>query len=146
MKTFGLITACVLGVMIILGATGLLNSAYRYVTAEWFGIVDAEVQIESGANRRFQYDKFFNLCSEVQAVEDKIDAQNELLDRDLSDVQKNMIITNLSGLQSARADAIRQYNADARKDYTSARFLDNDLPVQLPTAAYNGDNKTKCHN
>jgi hypothetical protein len=135
------------GVLAVVAVISLATGTFQYLTAPFFGAVDAERKIESGGNRIYTYDHFFNLCSSVQSVEDKIDSQYRMLDRVNDEDRKDMIFTNITGLESRRSSLIREYNADARKAYTDARFLSDELPRKLPTDAYEqGDPKTSCEN
>ncbi|OCP21988.1 MULTISPECIES: hypothetical protein [unclassified Ensifer] len=119
-----------------LATLSLATGAFQYVTAPFFGRVQAERQIESGASRTALYNEFFDLCAGVQAIEGQIDAQ--------TGVQSANTQINLAGLQSRRSQVIAQYNANASKSYTSARFHDAKLPYQLVAGTYTGQNKTAC--
>jgi hypothetical protein len=96
--------------------------------------------IGDGNYRIAQYDSFFDQCASVQSIEDKIrNAQDEL--KTTTDPQrKNQVLINVGALKNNRAEAIRQYNADARKADTKGHFRASDLPFQLdPT-----DTETTC--
>jgi hypothetical protein len=120
----------------LLAALSLASGAFTYITAPFFGRVEAERQIESGASRTALYNEFFDLCAGVQAIEGQIDAQ--------IDVKNPNAPINIAGLQSRRSQVIAQYNANATKSYTAARFLDAKLPYQLVAGTYTGANKTVC--
>lgn len=124
-------------------ALGLL---LRFKLAEPVGIVDAEVQIQSGASRIVNYNHFFDLCAAVQTNEAALDAQFDALDAAESASERSRIRTNISGLKAARYGNITQYNVDASKDYTIGQFRDADLPYQLPATRYDskGENPTSC--
>lgn len=132
LKTIGYGLAGLAGI----AAVSLASGAFHYVTAPFFGRVEAERQIESGASRTALYNQFFDLCAGVQALEGQIDAQ--------ADNTGPNAQANVSGLKARRAQVIAQYNADAKKDYTSARFLDAKLPYQLASGPYDGTTKTVC--
>ena len=125
--------------LLITGISGGLT----YLLAPFRGAVNAEVQIESGANRRYTYDHFHNLCASIKAVEFKIDEQKSLLAQELTDDMKRMVLTNVAGLASQRASKIAEYNADSNKAYTSGRFKDSNLPRNIMLDTYNGS-KTNC--
>lgn len=143
-KLYGIIALILFGLIVLAAGTGVLSGAISYVLAPFRGAVDAQIQIESGANRRYTYDHFHNMCAAIKAIEIKIDTQNALLNQNTSEDQRNMILTNIAGLQAQRANKITEYNADSDKAYTAARFKDDRLPRSLPLAAYDGNNKTSC--
>lgn len=126
-----------------LAALALAGGVWTYVTAPFFGRVQAERQLESGPSRIGFYNRFHNLCAGVQAIEGQIQAQEVLL-AGLTKGTSQYVKTqqNIAGLNGRRQQVIAQYNADASKDYTAARFHDADLPFTLsPTAA-----STTCAN
>lgn len=145
-KIFGVVALILLGMIVLGTVTGVLSGAINYVLAPFRGAVEAEIQIESGANRRYTYDHFHNMCAAIKAIEVNIDSQQNLMSNSstMSDEQKNMILTNIAGLQAQRANKISEYNADSDKAYTSARFKDDRLPRNLPLSTYTGANKTLC--
>lgn len=132
LKAIGYTVAGLAGI----AALSLASGAFSYITAPFFGRVEAERQIESGASRTTLYNQFFDLCAGVQAIEGQIDAQIS--------VQNERTPQNLAGLQGRRSQVIAEYNANASKSYTAARFLDSKLPYQLATGIYTGANKTVC--
>lgn len=90
------------------------------------------------------YNHFYDLCASVQTMESSLDAQYTELKTATGD-DRSRIEANIAGLQSARADAINQYNADARKSYTLGQFRDSGLPFQLTLTQYNTkEEKTTC--
>lgn len=142
-KTIAISAGLFILALIFFSMTSVGVNLWRYHMAPFFGMVDAEVQIESGANRRYTYDHFFNLCAAVRSTEAKIDEQRTLL-ASAPEANQAMIYTNIAGLTSARANYIEEYNADANKAYTSARFLSDQLPRQLDHSSYTGI-KTNCN-
>lgn len=108
---------------------------WRSLTAETAGRVGARVQILSADSRIQAYDLFFNECASVQGLEGQLDAQyNERAAASGSDLRR--VNANIAGITGARAQAIAQYNADARKGYTIGQFRASDLPYQLDPAPY----------
>ncbi|WP_276122629.1 hypothetical protein [Pararhizobium qamdonense] len=126
-----------------LGALSLASGAFSYVTAPFFGRVQAERQLESGASRVALYNQFFDLCAGVQALEGQMDVQTALYESQAGE-DRNRTAVNIAGLNARRFQIITQYNADAAKSYTAARFLDAKLPYQLSLATYSGQTKTVC--
>lgn len=139
----GLGMAVLIGVSVLSIALFAAGLAFRYFTADVRGRVDAQEQILSGPNRIAQYDHFFNLCASVQSLEAQLDALNVELPRAPTVRDESRILASITGVTAARARAINQYNADALKSYTSARFRDSDLPFQIPTGPYEGT-PTSC--
>jgi len=117
-------------------ALSVATGGWQYLTASFFGKVEAERAIESGPSRTAIYDRFFDLCAGIQAVEGQIDAQSAL--------GTDRARQNVAGLNARRAQLIARYNADATKDYTAARFRDADLPYRISPAAYDGSRQTVC--
>lgn len=104
----------------------------RYYLAPVFGIVDAEVKIESGDNRRYTYDHFYNLCAAAQSVDATLRGQIQLLESlDPNSDQHMRTLQTIAGLNARRYKLIAQYNGDSAKGYTDARFKDRALPRTL---------------
>lgn len=116
----------------------------RYWLAGPAGAVDAVEQIQSGANRISAYNHFFDLCAGVRADEIALEAQSMLRDVTTDPFQLTRVNTNMTGLQGHRAGLIEEYNANARKDYTSGQFRDSDLPYRLPTGMWEKGVSTSC--
>ena len=100
---------------------------WRYNTANIAGKVDAEVQIESGASRINGYEHFFNLCAAIQGYEAAL-ASQEAIAKDATGDEAVHTRANIAGITAQRGRAIAQYNVDAAKAYTTARFFDDKLP------------------
>ena len=105
----------------------------RGASAPFFGSMDAEVQIESANSRIARYEHFFDLCSSVEGYEAQLVVLQEQLENTDSEDRKeiNRLTSTIAGLEGQRARAISQYNADAMKEYTDARFRASSLPYQL---------------
>jgi len=114
-------------VLIVLSA-GLL--AWRYLTAEVSGRVNAEVQLESAPSRIANYESYFDQCAAIQGYEAALAAQRSSL-AGLSGDDASRVKTVIAGISAQRSRAIAQYNVDVRKDYTKARFLDSGLPKAI---------------
>lgn len=109
----------------------LFNYAWRYYMAPVAGRANAEWKIESANSRIDGYERFFDQCSAIQGYEGSIAVQEQALKAVTSPEDKSRITTVLAGLRAQRIRAIAQYNADARKAYTIARFKDSGLPNQI---------------
>ena len=119
--------------------------AFRYHTAEIAGVTDAKVQQQSGGNRVFQYERFYNICARVQSAEAVIDSQKALA-ANMKDGDERLgnIMVTIGGAEAGRAKAITEYNAASAQVQTAGQFKANNLPHRLSLAAYNGTNKTHC--
>ena len=124
--------------MLALAAMSLAGWAWMYSTAEIRGKAGAEVKIESADSRIANYDHFFDLCAAVQGYEQAAAGQRAQI---AAGVEVNRAYTNLTGIQAQRSRAIAQYNADANKSYTKARFLGDTLPRRLDVNLEN----TQCN-
>ena len=126
-----------------LGSTAL-GYGWAWFAAPWQGRLEARQQIESGPSRIVNTNYFFNQCAAVRSAEDRIDTLRDELTaaKDSSDIHR--IQTNLSAARIGRAEAIRDYNAKAANDYTSAQFQSAKLPYQLPSGEYRPGVKTLC--
>lgn len=101
-------------------------------TANFRGEVGVAEQTKANANFRIQaYDNFFNLCSAVQADEDRLEAQSSLLDQTTDQAERQRIARTMAAIQGSRGQKIRRYNANARKEWTVGQFRANDLPFAL---------------
>jgi hypothetical protein len=141
---FANLTAWIVAGLVLAGIITGGIWAFVYYTADTRGKVQAQQQIKSGANRIQPYDHFFNLCAAVQTDEARLEAQYQVLAAGPSQDERERILTNIAGIASDRADAINQYNADARKDYTIGQFRSSALPYQLPTGTYTKGVNTTC--
>jgi hypothetical protein len=100
-------------------------------------------QVNTAEFARTSYEHFYDACASVQSLDQKLDEQYNELKTATGD-DKTRIETNVGGLVGARADAVTQYNADARKDWTLAVFKASDLPYQLPIRHKKGE-ITSCN-
>lgn len=120
--------------LLAVGVVSAIAWGWRYYTAEVRGVANAEVSIESANSRIANYDHFFDLCASVQGYEGAIGVQKALLPN-LTGKDKERTGVVIASMEAQRARAIAQYNADARKSYTKARFLASELPHQLNLSA-----------
>lgn len=105
----------------------------RWVTAPAKGALDAREQIQSGDFRIQAYNHFFDACASIQTSEAAIDSTKIQIKDNTDPTDLNRLQTNLNGQTVARADAVNQYNADARKGYTQGQFRSASLPYQIST-------------
>lgn len=117
----------------------LITFGIRWVTATPKGKLSAREQIQSGSYRIAAYDHFFNACASIQGLEGQLAAQQQAAQTATGD-DLSRINANIAGLRGARAQAIAEYNADARKSYTLGQFRASDLPYQIP----DDEGKTRC--
>lgn len=122
----------VVAVMATLGALAVASGAWRYVTAEFFGKVDQQVQLESAENRTIQYERFFSLCSTAKSYQQSIAIQQERLDNVVDSTVRDRIYTNVAGLQSQLAKTVNEYNVMSNT-HTRGRFKSANLPYTLNT-------------
>lgn len=126
MKTVALVIGAFIAIVGISVGLMYLFGFISMGTAEFRGNVGVVEDTRANSAFRIQaYERFFNLCAEVQSLESRI----ALLDNGvpLSDKESK----ERRGLQGIRASRIAQYNNDARKDYTVGQFRDSGLPYQL---------------
>lgn len=121
------------------------NWAWRYFTADTRGAVDAEEQLESAPSRIQKYNHFHDLCASIKRKEAQLANQLNALDNATSNQERARIRQNIAAIRSQRMGDIAQYNADAHKDYTRARFHDSDLPYTIPEERFDGNNRTQCY-
>lgn len=115
---------------------------YRAQTAAFHGKAAAEVQIESAPSRIANYNSFYDQCAAIQGYEGAIKVQEANITLGMPNDDRSRILTVITGIKAQRSRAIAQYNADARKQYTAARFKASDLPFQLDDSG----SKTSCQN
>jgi hypothetical protein len=147
-KVVGATILAILFVAAVSVGIATLAGAIQWGTADIRGKLNAREQIHANGSYRIDaYEHFFNLCASVQTNEQNLDAQYDELNaaQDVGDKENvERIQANISGLRSAIADAVNQYNADANKSYTVGQFRSSSLPYQLSTDAYRKGVHTKC--
>lgn len=114
---------------------------FQRSTADFRGQTDAIERVQADGDFRIQaYDRFFELCSAVQADEGRIaNMESELAQEDLSDKRRGELRIALTAVRNARAEKIATYNADARREFTVGQFRSNDLPFEIDP-----EEKTTC--
>lgn len=137
------IAAWVVGVLVLVALVVGVGWAWTYLTASTSGKVSAQKQIQSGSSRIAAYNHFFDLCASVQTLEGQLAAQTAALPT-ATGADYGRVQANIVGIEGARAGAIAQYNADARKGYTIGQFRSSQLPYQLATAPYTKGAATSC--
>lgn len=145
MRDVGKGTLAMVGIVLAVLLLWVGVYAFRWVTAEPRGKLQAREAIQSGDFRIAAYNHFYDLCASVQAVEATLDASMTELETAPAD-DKQRIRTNITGLIGQRARSIAEYNVDARKSYTAGQFRATDLPYQLDSAAFQKGTRTLCEN
>lgn len=120
------------GVAVVLLIVALMAVVFgiKWATADVRGAGDARERVHAdGGYRIAAYDKFYDDCAAIQALEDKLTtARDRPADETYSDAIKG---ANVAALANQRAELVRAYNADARKADTKANFIASDLPAQI---------------
>lgn len=138
----GLVALVLVGVVLLVLSTMWVFGFgfFSRATADFRGETEAIEQTRADGDFRISaYNRFFDLCSAVQADEDRIAAQRQELEL-ASESRAEQIRANITALQGSRAEKIRTYNADASKDFTVGQFRDSNLPYQLNI----NDESTTC--
>lgn len=120
----------------LLAGLALATGQWRLLTAAFFGAVDSEVRIESGANRINSYEAFFQACAAARQVEGTIDAQRGLLDATTDPDAAQRVRVTIAGLEARRMTHLENYNRMAAQETTTARFQADNLPARLTTDTY----------
>lgn len=121
-------------VLLFIGITLLFLSTIfvtRWVMAPATGSLEKREQVYSSHSQIVNYEHFFDLCSSIQAFEISLKAQQEQLEVTKDTQERQRILTNIAGLKAQRGSAIMQYNVDARKNETRAKFKDAGLPKRI---------------
>ncbi len=107
---------------------------FSYFSAETRGKVGMENHVASGTYQEYSYNHFFDACSAIQGYEASIAAQHKALTT-ADDSDKSRINTIIASVEAERGRAIAQYNVDANKMKTVARFKADGLPYHLDATA-----------
>ena len=104
----------------VFGVGGFLRS-----TADYRGETEKREQVEAqGEYRIAKYDKFHNLCNDIQAKNEDI----QLAEETLSGKQKEKVVYAHSQTKNSM---IAEYNSMANQDYTAGDFRSSELPYQI---------------
>jgi hypothetical protein len=139
------VKAALIVIASVLAVAAIMVGAYaiKWATADVRGNVAANEAIKADPQFRIEaYERFFNACASIQALEAQLVAQTAELEAKPTEKRRLQIATNITALTGARGEAVAQYNADARKSYTAGQFRSSDLPFQLPTLMPEGG--TQC--
>lgn len=121
--------AIVVGIIAVGVALYAVILGIKYIAAEPAGKVQMEQSVTSGNAQIYSYNHFFDTCAAVQGYEQTLKVQQAML-VDATD-DKARIRSNIAAISAARSSLIAQYNADASKVKTLARFKDDGLPNHL---------------
>lgn len=123
----------VLATLIALGSMAIFGwGFFQRTTADFRGETAQREQVHADPDYRIAaYEHFFDLCATVQSNEDTLANLNTELHAGPSADREEQLYATITAVRNARNEAIREYNADARKSETRAAFLDSDLPYQL---------------
>lgn len=132
----GALVAGLIGALLLVLALGLFGvygvGWFKRTTADYRGQTGVREKTLADPDYRIAaYEKFYDACASVQALEDQI--ANTRAEK------PPHWRVNVVALQNQRANLIRDYNADSRKAGTQAQFKASDLPYQL-----NVEEKTAC--
>lgn len=129
---FGSIIVTVLVTIVVLP---LLIWAGSVVLAPVFGKGDAYRKTEGADYRIANYEHFKDSCNEIVALDGKIALAEDALDREsdgeVDSPREQQLATNIQALQNTRLELVTQYNSDASKSKTKAKFKDAGLPDQI---------------
>jgi hypothetical protein len=131
MNTKKIVLFSILGLVVIIGIL-FFSFGVRWITAPIEGRVGAREKVESAEHRLYAYEHFYNMYADIKAYDAQIEAQKALLkDLEKGSEHYNKINQNIAGIISQRARVVQEYNADARKVKTRAKFKADDLPYQI---------------
>lgn len=103
--------------------------------APLFGAGEAYKQTEGSDYRIANYERFKNDCNAIVATEGKIATAQEAVDNEVKgevdSFREQQLSQNLQALENVRLEQISQYNADASKNETRAKFKDAGLPESI---------------
>lgn len=125
---------CLTGFALVATLVIYLTGGVKQITASFRGeTAEKERTVADGAFRVTSYEKFFDLCSAIQAKEARIRNTEAQLDR-MKDTLTPFDEERLNGAvlanQNQRAELITQYNALTSNKFRSA-YLDAGLPTDI---------------
>jgi len=129
-------------VLIVVACIGIFGFGwFQRSTADFRGQTAAIEKTKANADFRLRaYDQFYDLCSQVQSLEDRIVIFEGDVKMFEGTSKEAVALTNLHALQAQRSSLIREYNAKASRGFTDGQFRSNDLPYQLDIT----DKETIC--
>ena len=116
--------AIIVGLIYLSGGISMLTAPFRGEVAE------KEITEADGNYRISAYEEFYDNNARVEALNTQICTMKA--NTSLPDEQRE---TNVLALTNTRTDLVNEYNADARKTDTRAKFKASDLPYELPAEA-----------
>jgi len=133
------IVGIVVFAFVIIGALMIALWGFGVLTADIKGQGDVRIETKSAPFRMEAYNYFHDKYGAILALEKQIDesiAQLAVLEPGTKTYDR--VLTNVTALKSLRHQAIQEYNANARKDYTVGQFRDVNLPFQIEDTDYPG--------
>ena len=123
-----------------------ITTGFLYWTAGVRGEVEkTELTAGSGSFRIFSYNHFFDLCVNIQKNQANYDAQYDLLQtKEQGTSSYDRTAQNVAVLKAKIEEEKRRYNADSRKEETTALFKANDLPDEIPVEEHKRGDRTVC--
>lgn len=113
-------------VLVVCGGLGWAGWAIKVATSDVKGAGDAQVKINSGANRIQSQELFEELYTKIQEYDKNLDIAAVTLKKTPNSFNQ----TNYDGLKMACNEAVTQYNAEARK-ISRGKWLSADLPYEI---------------
>lgn len=113
--------ALVIGLIYLTGGIQQLTAPFRGETQE------KEITEADGRYRIDAYEKFYDLNAQVESKDTEICTMEAN-----TSLPKDQRETNVLALTNKRTELVNEYNADARKEDTRAKFKASDLPYELP--------------
>lgn len=108
---------------------------FMVATASIRGAGNAHRQTETADYRIANYERFKNDCNAIVATEGKIALAQQAVDNEVKGAvdsfREQQLTQNLQALQNVRLEQVTEYNADASKTDTRAKFLDSALPYYI---------------
>lgn len=117
----------------IMAAFGI--GLYSKATAEVRGQTSQrELTQANGQYRIAKYNYFYDMCAAVQSREGEIRNIQAELDTATDPGRKLQLQSAITAQRNSRTELITQYNAEASKTDTAAKFKASDLPYSLNDA------------
>lgn len=129
-------TLLIVGALALVGVLSIGGFLVKVWLAPFFGWGNAVIKVNDADNRIASYNHFYDLCTNVQANEGRIEALNAELkfaDKD----RKGQIYATLTAISGQRSEDIAQYNNDAAKGFTIGQFRASNLPFRLDSTLEN---------